>query len=222
MNLLEKIDELIKTPIGSEDDIRVKLVIPFFKLLGYDDEKYKLSYPIKAYSPHKRGRKPEADVVFFGDRNHNEKTSLIVVESKNVDDNAAEEQARFYSTNLWVPFYLTWENYDFSIYQIRNFTGVTHIGAYSLKNLSIKKLNKIIAIISINAVKNFCEENEIKRFSLNKATIFEYLNEYKRKYFDFINKFTILNLNKELKISDLYVFLHIQLLIDFRNKIIVE
>ena len=120
MNLSEKIYELINSPLGSEDDIRVKLVIPFFKLLGYNDDTYELSFPLKGYSPHKRGRKPEADVVFFGESEHNEKTSLIVIETKKIDDDFVEQQARFYSTNLWVPFYLTWEKYDFNIYQIRN------------------------------------------------------------------------------------------------------
>ncbi len=205
MSLHEKIDELTKTPLGSEDDIRVKLVIPFFKLLGYNDDNYELSFPIKGYSPHKRGRKPEADVVFFGERDHNEKTSLIVVETKKRDDEMVEQQARFYSTNLWVPFYLTWEKYNFNIYQIRNFDGITHLGSYSLKDISNKDLSELTATISLVAVKKFCEENEIKRFTINETTLLGYLNEYKSKYFDFLNKYSILRFNKELKISDQYV-----------------
>lgn len=210
MNLLEKIKKLIRIPLGSEDDIRVKLVIPFFKLLGYNDDNFELSFPLKGYSPHKRGRKPEADVVFFGDRDHCEKTSLIVIETKKIDNEFVEQQARFYSTNLWVPFYITWEKYDFKIYQIRNFAGISHLGSYSLKNLSIRELHKLNATISLEAIKKFCEENEIKRFSLNEATILEYLNEYKRKYYDFLNKISLLSFNRELKISDLYVQLYLK------------
>ncbi|NVM01387.1 MAG: type I restriction enzyme HsdR N-terminal domain-containing protein [Candidatus Helarchaeota archaeon] len=83
MSVIDKIRKIIETPFESEDDIRTKIVIPFFELLGYNNKMYALSHPIKIYNLKRRGRKPEADIVFFENENHSNKTSLIVVETKN-------------------------------------------------------------------------------------------------------------------------------------------
>lgn len=86
----------------NEDDVDTKFVIPFFRLLGYLENCRRSKYPIKAYLPGKKGRKSEADHVFFSTSDLKEQdpqTSLFVVESKTPDKKLddVKEQVDFYS-----------------------------------------------------------------------------------------------------------------------------
>lgn len=64
-SLIKKIQCLAQINVGSEDDLIAKIILPFFCILGYDDTRFELKYPVPCYRPNRVGRKPEADCVFF-------------------------------------------------------------------------------------------------------------------------------------------------------------
>jgi hypothetical protein len=166
-NILKKIKKLTEVSVGSEDDLILKVVIPFFSFLGYKKNQIELKYPISCYRPNKVGRKPEADCVFFSGSEHSVNTSLLVAEVKRRDQTQPEEQARFYSANLFVPFYVTWEDFKFEIFQLHSFQSPSILGRYSLNDLTSANFYDLKTILSPEAISSFCETNEIKSFDLN-------------------------------------------------------
>src|SRR5216683_2822783 len=104
---LRRIAEISQTVFGSEDDLIHKVILPFFQVIGYGPDLLELKFPVKAYRPNRRGRKPEADCVFFSSSPHDLSSSLLVAEIKRDDQQSPEHQARFYSANLFVPFYVS-------------------------------------------------------------------------------------------------------------------
>jgi hypothetical protein len=166
-DVLREIKKLTELNVKSEDDLIMKVVIPFFSFLGYKKSQVDLKYPISCYRPNKAGRKPEADCVFFSSSEHNVNTSLLVVEVKRQDRNQPEEQARFYSANLLVPFYVTWEDFKFEVFQLHSFQAPRKQGKYSLHNLTSANFYDLKTILSPEAISSFCKTNEIKSFDLD-------------------------------------------------------
>lgn len=212
-DIINDIRKLIEVTIGSEDDLIIKVVLPFMYYLGYNSTEIELKYPISSYRPNKVGRKPEADCVIFSESEHNVNTSLIVIEvKKSAQDNSAE-QARFYSANLFVPFYIAWEEFDFVIYQLHNFQGPTKLGKWSLNSLDLTEFNKLKLILSKNSILSFCERNEIKRFEINneiKKIEALYLNNLHRD----LCCYKLLDLARNLNLLENYIALEIQELSD--------
>src|SRR5579864_2648927 len=101
---VRRILEISQTMFGSEDDLINKIVVPFFQVIGYGPDSFELKFPVQGYRPDRPGRKPEADCVFFFRSPHDVTSSLLVAEIKRDDPHFPEQQARFYSTNLYVPF----------------------------------------------------------------------------------------------------------------------
>lgn len=207
-NIIRDIRKLTTIGAGSEDDLITKVVIPFFSHIGYSANQFELKYPISCYRPNKKGRKPEADCVFFSGANHNVNTSLLVTEVKRPDQPPAEEQARFYSANLFVPFYITWENFNFEIFQMQNFQAPSLLGKYSLTNLTFVEYGELKMMLSPSALSSFCERNEIKRFNIS--------GEWKKSEGLYVDKlqetlrlFKILDMSKPRDILQGYVPLDI-------------
>lgn len=211
-DILKEIKKLTEVGVGSEDDLIMKVVIPFFSILGYKKDQVELKYPISCYRPNKAGRKPEADCVFFSNSEHNINTSLLVAEVKRQDQTQPEEQARFYSANLFVPFYVTWEDFKFEIFQLHNFQAPSNLGRYSLHNLTSANIHDLKTILSPEAISSFCETNEIKIFDLDKNR-----RETEALYVDNLQKdlryFKILDEAKRLDILQVYVTPYIRELV---------
>lgn len=159
------ISKLLKRPTRSEDDLISKVVLPFFKILGYDDRSYELKYPVEGYLPHRPGRKPEADVVFFIADEHSVKSSLIVTEVKKNGQPIAEQQARFYATNLFVPYYVAWSGYAFEVWQLSNYRPPTLLGQYDLSSASDTDISVLRGVLAPNNASAFCAQNDIKHLS---------------------------------------------------------
>ncbi len=166
-NDFDKVSKLAHTNFGSEDDLIVKVVIPFFELLGYKNDSYEIKFPVSGYRPGRPGRNPEGDCVFFANKEHNLKTSLFVVEAKRDDKFPPELQARFYSTNLFTPFYIAWSELTFEVWQVQNFREPSLIGQYELDKLSFSEFSTLKDILSSNHIISFCEKHEIKKFDLD-------------------------------------------------------
>lgn len=211
-DILKKIKKLTEVNVGSEDDLILKVVIPFFSFLGYKKNQIELKYPISCYRPNKAGRKPEADCVFFSGSEHNVNTSLLVVEVKRQDQTQPDEQARFYSANLFVPFYVTWEDFKFEVFQLHSFQAPSDLGRYSLHDLTSANIHDLKTILSPEAISSFCETNEIKIFDLDKKK-----RETEALYVDHLQKdlryFKILDEAKRLDILQVYVTPYIRELV---------
>src|SRR5262249_13273293 len=164
---VKQIFKLSQTSVGSEDDLIEKRVLPFFKLFGYGPDSYELKFPVRGYRPSRPGRKPEADCVFFSSSTHDLNSSLLVLEIKRDDPAFPEQQARFYSTNLFVPFYVAWNDLAFEIWQVQNYRPPTLLGRYRLDAIDRATLSQLKELLAPHRIVRFCQENEIKRFDFD-------------------------------------------------------
>jgi len=165
-SLVQKINALKECGFRSEDDIIIKFVIPFFSHFGYTNDMFDTKVPINEYRANKRGRKPEADCVFYSMKEHNHKTSLIVVETKRNEGQTPHEQAKYYSDNLYVPIFLTWQKYSFEIFQCKKFEFPISLGKYKIGSLTTNDFTYLCEILSPNNLIDYCEKNEIKSIDL--------------------------------------------------------
>jgi hypothetical protein len=92
---LRRIADISQTVFGSEDDLIHKIILPFFQEIGYGPDLFELKFPVKAHRPNRRGRKPEADCVFFSSSTHDLGSSLLVAEIKRDDQESPEQQAEW-------------------------------------------------------------------------------------------------------------------------------
>jgi NACHT domain len=164
---LGRIAEISQAAFGSEDDLIHKIILPFFQVIGYSADSFELKFPVKAYRPNRRGRKPEADCVFFSGSTHDLSSSLLVAEIKRDDQEPAEQQARFYSANLFVPFYVSWSRLGFEVWQVQNFRPPSLLGRYRLKEIDRLALTELRELLAPTQIVEYCAENEIKKFDLD-------------------------------------------------------
>ena len=171
--MMTTISQLAQAAVSSEDDLIAKVVIPFFAILGYSDSSYELKYPVQGYRTQRRGRKPEADCVFFGGLPHGPDTSLLVAEIKRPE--SPENQARFYAANLFVPCYVAWVDRSFEVWQLFNFHRPTLIRDYDLQSMSRRNLASLRDLLSSKNLTAFCKQNDIKSLTIdNKIRNIEY------------------------------------------------
>jgi hypothetical protein len=161
---IEKINEISRTAFGSEDDLINKVVLPFFQVIGYGPDSFELKLPVQGYRPSRPGRKPEADCVFFSGPKHDGKSSLLVAEIKRDDPEFPEQQARFYSANLFVPFYIAWSGFAFEVWQVQNFRPPALVGRYRLDQMDSVAFAELKELLAPGKVEKYCAENEIKLF----------------------------------------------------------
>ncbi len=163
----KRIGEIAQTVVGSEDDLINKIVLPFFQIIGYDSDSFELKFPVQGYRPNRPGRKPEADCVFFSGAKHDQSSSLLVTEIKRNDPEFPEQQARFYSTNLFTPFYVAWNNLAFEVWQVQNFRPPSLVGRYRLDTMDTVALSELSEILAPDQIVQYCAENEIKKFDVD-------------------------------------------------------
>jgi hypothetical protein len=159
-----RIAEISQTSFGSEDDLIHKIILPFFQVMGYGPDLFEVKFPVKAYRPNRRGRKPEADCVFFSSSAHDLNSSLLVAEIKRDEQESPEQQARFYSANLFVPFYVSWSGLRFEVWQVQNFRPPALVSRYRLDQIDRVSLSELKELLAPNQIVKFCAENEIKKF----------------------------------------------------------
>jgi len=164
---VRKLEKISRSVFGSEDDLINKIVLPFFNVIGYGSESFELKFPVEGYRPNRPGRKPEADCVFFSSPTHDRNTSLLVAEIKRDDPEFPEQQARFYSANLFVPFYIAWSNLAFEVWQVQNFRPPSLIGRYRLDQIDSVVLSELLEFLAPRRVVEYCVENEIKKFDFD-------------------------------------------------------
>jgi HEAT repeat protein len=200
-----------RTSHGSEDELIVKVVVPFFKLLRYVDDQIAIKFPVKAYRPGRVGRKAEADCVLFAGSKRTLDDSLVVIEVKSDSESTPEEQARFYSANLFVPFYLAWCGCEFDVYQLHAFTPPRLVGSFDLERMSEDLFARVKAILSADSIQAYCRTHEIKTFDvqdeLRRAEA-----EYVQKYIEQLRYFRLLDLARPLDVLRAFVPVHIRIL----------
>jgi tetratricopeptide (TPR) repeat protein len=166
---LTRIAEISRAAFGSEDDLIHKIILPFFQVIGYGPDLLELKFPVKAYRPNRRGRKPEADCVFFSSSTHDLRSSLLVAEIKRDDQQSPEHQARFYSANLFVPFYVSWSRLEFEVWQVQNFRPPVLVSRHRLDQIDRVSLSELKELLAPNQIVKFCAQNEIKEFDLDEG-----------------------------------------------------
>jgi HEAT repeat protein len=164
---IRKVAQISQTVYGSEDDLIYKIALPFFQVIGYGADSFELKFPVQGYRPNRPGRKPEADVVFFSRLPHDLNSSLVVLENKRDDPGFPEQQARFYSTNLFVPVYVAWSGLEFEVWQVQNFRPPSLIGRYRLDRIDGATLSDLKELLAPDKLLHYCTENEIKKFDLD-------------------------------------------------------
>lgn len=196
---------------GSEDDLIVKMVVPFLKLLGYNDNQIAIKFPVKAYRPGRAGRKPEADCVLFAGSDRSLDGSLVVVEVKSDPEATPEEQARFYSANLFVPFYLAWRGYEFDVYQLQAFKPPRYVETFSLRQMSEELFARAKAILSADLIHAYCRAHEIKAFDVGEELRKEEA-QYVQKCLERLRYYRLLDLARPLDLLQTFVPVHIKVL----------
>jgi len=205
---IKKIKKLLKIDVGPEDDLKTKIVLPFFKIIGYTDDLYEIGFPIEAYNL-KKGRKPSADIAFFSSPIHNSNTSLLVVEVKKEKQKPPLLQAKFYADNLNVPFFITWEAFEFQVFQKSPFRGPVLLKSYNLERMKNADLSEMINFFSPKAIQIFCEKNNIEKNDLNeKKMMVEH--EYLKNLSIELKKFKIFDLSRTQNLEKSYIPLYIQ------------
>jgi Type I restriction enzyme R protein N terminus (HSDR_N) len=96
--------------LRNEDDVETKIILPFFKLLGYPETHRRGKFPIDDYQSRRAGRKSEADQVYFSTADQDEQnadTALLLIEAKKTLVHSLEGaigQAKYYGNILKSPF----------------------------------------------------------------------------------------------------------------------
>ncbi len=152
---------------SSEDDLIHKVVLPFFEVIGYGLDSFELKFPVHGYRPNRPGRKPEADCVFFSGPVHDQNSSLVVAEIKRDDPEFPEQQARFYATNLFTPFYVAWSGLGFEVWQVQNFRPPSFVGRYRLDTIDAVAISELRELLAPDRIVQYCRENEVKKFDLD-------------------------------------------------------
>jgi hypothetical protein len=153
--------------VGSEDDLIHKVVLPFFEMIGYGSGSFELKFPVQGYRPNRPGRKPEADCAFFSGTIHDHNSSLLVAEIKRDEPGFPEQQARFYATNLFVPFYVAWIDFAFEVWQVQNYRPPALLGRYQLGDIDRTTLSELQELLSPDRIVEFCENNHVKQFDFD-------------------------------------------------------
>jgi len=205
---IQKINALKEIDFHSEDDVIVKYVIPFFRHFGYTSDMFNTKVPIQEYRANKQGRKPEADCVFYSMKEHNDKTSLIVVETKRDEGQSPNVQAKYYSDNLYVPIFLTWQKYNFEIFQCKKFESPISLGKFELGNISNEDFTKLVEILSPQKIVNYCEKNEIKTIDFEDERK-KIENKYLNNVYNHLKDSHFLDLSRSLNIVDGFVQLYL-------------
>jgi HEAT repeat protein len=164
---IRRIAEISQIAFGSEDDLIHKIVLPFFKVIGYGPDSFELKFPVQGYRPNRPGRKPEADCVFFSSSIHDTDSALLVAEIKREDPEFPEQQARFYSTNLFIPFYVAWSGLAFEVWQVQNFRAPSLIVRHRLDRIDRVAFSELRQLLAPNQVIQYCGENQIKKFDFD-------------------------------------------------------
>jgi hypothetical protein len=180
---IRTIEQLSHRAVGSEDDLIHKIILPFFQLMGYGPDSLQLKFPVEGYRPNRRGRKPEADCVFFSGPAHDRSSSLLVAEIKRDAVDFPEQQARFYSINLYTPFYIAWSNLSFEIWRVRNFMAPLLMGRYKLNDIDRRTFSELMELLAPDHIVKYCIDTQIKHFDLDekrKAIEAHYLEHMRR------------------------------------------
>jgi hypothetical protein len=72
--------------LGRETTVEDDLVIPLFDELGYGPDDRQRGVPVDFMRGSTRGRKPEADIVYYDGPERSKDTSLVTVEAKGLGE----------------------------------------------------------------------------------------------------------------------------------------
>jgi hypothetical protein len=152
--------------IFSETEVRTKVAIPLFKLLGYPDHFRSEEFPIYGYDGRKQLNTKFADLLFFdhSDFNHHRKRedcfwvqehSKVVVELKKPSESMdAQGQAVFYSMWARAPLYIITNGKEIAAYRTEGFVNDKLLFKYRIEELPVQWA-RIQQIIGWEAVLDF-------------------------------------------------------------------
>ena len=168
MNWVQTFDPSL---LQNEDDVETKFVLPLFQYLGYADKHRRGKYPLKAYNPGKRGRKPEIDTIYFSTdqpKKQGPDTSLLLVEAKkpnelNLDKDV--DQAVFYGDKLKILFHVVTNGYQLKVFKRHRYHDdecIYDISTSELRNRAT--LTRFYELLHFDVVKH------LKELAVNELT----------------------------------------------------
>ncbi len=134
--------------LQNEADVETKFVIKLFEHLDYSDSLRRDKFQVPVYQPlsqKKRGKKPEADYVYFSETDplkQTEDTSLVVIEVKRPEETlkAALLQAQYYAYFLKTPFLVLSNGYNLQIWKHREYQADEKVFDVTLDELRTERI----------------------------------------------------------------------------------
>ncbi|WP_158928819.1 type I restriction enzyme HsdR N-terminal domain-containing protein [Acidisphaera sp. S103] len=167
-NDIPTIDEL-----KSEDDVKLRVVIPLLLALGYERRDIRSEYPV-TFREGRRGRRPAADFVCFSGSSQDRDTSLLVVEAKapgKVLKNG-KAQGESYANNVSAPLLLLTNGEHLEVWQLQATRESERVLAISVASMAAER-GKVERLLGKAAISDYCKQFNIK-------TILETSGDYSR------------------------------------------
>jgi hypothetical protein len=118
---LDWLTEELIAGLRGETTVEDRIIMPLFAELGYSDEDRERGVPVEFMYGSRRGRRPEADFVYFDGVDRSADNSLVTVEAKAVGENLedAASQADFYSWLLKTSLYVACNGIELVCMQVQ-------------------------------------------------------------------------------------------------------
>lgn len=136
-------------PTSNEAAVELKFVLPLLYALGFSIDEVAAKVPVKLKEGTKRGRPFEADFVAYSSAQHDQDTSLLVIEAKapggSLED--AQKQGESYAMALRAPALLLTDGICLQIWQLQPTLESKLIFECSLLDIKVQRgnLEKLIA-----------------------------------------------------------------------------
>jgi len=169
----EKIVEITLPLESSEEDVRTKIVIPLFRLLGYKDDRLATEFPVHGYRGRKKCPVTKADAVYFNDispslhreeseRNWVRNHSLVLIEIKKpTEDPDPSGQAEYYANWLATPFIISTNGNEFIIRLQEKYLDPKELLRFKREDL-VSHLADIQKILLYSRVVQFVLDEQLK------------------------------------------------------------
>jgi hypothetical protein len=200
MDIDALINNILEMNIFSETEVRTKIAVPIFQLLGYPEDCRAEEFPVYGREGRMKLHAKSADIIYFssGEFNQNrndikeerdwvEDHSLMVIELKRPGESIDEPgQARFYSMWARVPYYVLTNGKEIVAYRLENYYSDTLLFHYSLGELPLHWVE----------INEFLHRDVIAGYKIKDNT-----NKSKRTGYEDYNKAILAGLENQFKLS---------------------
>jgi hypothetical protein len=181
--------DLILPEESSEEDVRLKIVIPLFKLLGYNEDCLATEFPVYGNIGRKKCHTTFADVVYFNDispsshraeseRNWVRDHSLVLIELKKPsEDPDPSGQAEYYANWLSTPYIVSTNGNEFIIRLQERYRSPMELMRFRRDEL-VSRLADIQKILLFQRVEKFVLDQQLKFKNISNINYDGYLSSF--------------------------------------------